>query len=300
MKLAVTGSGGQLACSLRELAIAQGFELVFLARPEFDLADQAAIERSIALLEVDVLVNAAAYTAVDRAEQEINAAFEINARGAERVALACALHDIPLIHISTDYVFDGSKSEPYVETDAVRPLNVYGRSKCDGEKRIAATWPNHVILRTAWVHSPFGTNFVKSILRLAGTRAEIAVVNDQQGGPTYAPHLAKAISEVAARIADCPQRAEYGIYHCTNLGEASWYDLALATIKESRSFGGPGALVRPIPSCDYPVAAARPQNSRLNTAKLARNFDVELPDWRMGLRACVARLVSDKAMANRQ
>ena len=292
MRLAVTGGGGQLACSLRELARAHGVEVVLLARPRFDLADPAAIERSIASLEVDALINAAAYTAVDRAEADADAAFEINARGAERVALACASRDIPLIHISTDYVFDGTKLEPYVETDAVRPLSVYGESKCEGEQRIVAAWSKHIILRTAWVHSPFGTNFVKTMLRLATAGAEISVVNDQRGGPTYALHLAKAILGVAARIAAAPQRAAYGTYHCTNLGEASWYDVAIATFEESRALGGPFAAVRPIPSSEYPVAASRPQNSRLNTDKLTRNFDVQLPDWRTGLRACVARLVA--------
>ena len=291
MRLAVTGGGGQLASSLRELAPAQGVEVVFLARPRFDLADPAAIDRSIASLEVDALINAAAYTAVDRAETDADVAFEINARGAERLALACASRDIPLIHVSTDYVFDGSKSEPYVETDAVRPVSVYGLSKCEGEQRIAAAWSRHIVLRTAWVHSPFGTNFVKTMLRLATSRDEIPVVNDQLGGPTYALHLAKAIFDVAGRIAAAPQQAAYGIYHCTNLGEASWYDVAIATFEESRALGGPLAAVRPIPSSEYPVAAARPRNSRLNTAKLTRNFDIQLPDWRAGLRACVARLV---------
>jgi len=298
MRLAVTGGGGQLASSLRELAPAQGVEVVFLARPRFDLADPAAIDRSIASLEVDALINAAAYTAVDRAEADADAAFEINARGAERVALVCASRDIPLIHISTDYVFDGSKSEPYVETDAMRPVSVYGRSKCDGEQRIAAAWSKHIILRTSWVHSPFGSNFVKTMLRLATARAEIPVVNDQLGGPTYAPHLAKAILDIAAQIAAAPQCAAYGTYHCTNLGEASWYDVAMATFEESRALGGPFAAVRPIPSSEYPVAASRPRNSRLSTTKLKRNFSVQLPDWRTGLRACVARLVASGPASN--
>ena len=280
MRLAVTGSRGQLASSLLELAQARGTEVVTLHRPEFDLADARSVAQTIDRLEADVLVNAAAYTAVDRAEADVDTAFAVNAEGAGLVARACAHRDLPIIHVSTDYVFDGTKTSPYVETDALAPLNVYGRSKCEGERQVASAYAEHIILRTAWVHSPFGTNFVRTMLRLAKERDEISVVNDQCGSPTYAPHLAEAIMSIAQQISAKPASVGWGVYHCANAGEASWYDVAVAAFQASRDLGGPFATVRGIPSSAYQVTAQRPMNSRLDSTKLAGAFNVRLPDWR--------------------
>ena len=292
MKLAVTGSRGQLASALREEAQARGAEVVTLCRPRFDLANAVSVAEAVSTLDVDVLINAAAYTAVDRAETEQAAAFAANAEGAGFVARACAARGIPIIHVSTDYVFDGRKKAPYVETDPTGPVCVYGRSKREGEDQVAGACAEHIILRTAWVHSPFGANFVKTMLRLGKERDEISVVNDQLGTPTYAPHLAEAIVTIAQRMLAEPANIAWGVYHCANDGEGTWHDVAVAAFQSSLALGGPFARVRPIPSSAYPVAAQRPMNSRLDSTKLAEVLGVQLPDWRRGVELGVARLLA--------
>jgi dTDP-4-dehydrorhamnose reductase len=292
MRLAITGRHGQLARSLLELAPARKIELQVLSRPQFDLTDAASVAAAFEHLAADLIVNTAAYTAVDRAEEDEAVARAVNAEGAERVAQACARVGIPIIHLSTDYVFDGSKRSPYVELDATGPMNAYGRSKCEGEARVAHACAQHIILRTAWVHSPFGQNFVKTMLRLADQRKEIGVVDDQLGSPTYAPHLAAAILTIAERLVSDPGAGRWGTYHAAGTGEASWYDVARATFAASRALGGPSAAVHGIPSTDYRVAAKRPMNSRLDTEKLAAAFGVCLPDWRSGVAEGVARLLA--------
>lgn len=292
VKLGVTGKSGQLATALAELGRARGIDIVHLARPDFDLMDTTSVDHGLAAAAPNLVVNAAAYTDVDRAEAETPTAYAVNAMGAERVARACAAHRIPLIHISTDYVFDGRKAAPYVETDPIAPLSSYGRSKAEGERRVAAVCPEHVILRTAWVHSPFGRNFVKTMLRIASERSEVAVVNDQLGSPTYAPHLAAAIVAIAERLLHGPPA--WGIYHAVGCGTATWRDVAEAIFKVSRDLGGPWATVRGIASADYPVAASRPANSRLDTSKLAQTFDVRLANWREGLTTCVTRVLAEQ------
>ena len=292
MRLAVTGSRGQLASALLEVAQARGAEVVTLCRPRFDLADAPSVAETIGGLDADVLINAAAYTAVDRAETEEAAAFAANAHGAGFVARACAARGMPIIHVSTDYVFDGRKNAPYVETDFTSPLCVYGRSKRDGEEQVARACAEHIILRTAWVHSPFGANFVKTMLRLGKERDEISVVNDQLGTPTYAPHLAEAIVTIAQRMLAEPASIAWGVYHCANDGEATWHDVAVAAFQSSLALGGQFACVRPMPSSAYPVAAKRPMNSRLDSTKLAGAFDVRLPAWQDGVKLGVARLLA--------
>lgn len=294
MRIAITGSNGQLARSLGEIAKARGFAVTTLARPAFDLADPAIVARALDNIDADVVVNAAAYTAVDRAESDQVAAFAVNAHGARCVALACAQRSIPLIHVSTDYVFDGTKASPYLEGDATEPLSVYGRSKRDGELEVAAAHAMHVIVRTAWVHSPFGSNFVKTMLRLARERSEISVVNDQIGNPTYAPHLAGAIAAIAERISSDRNAPVWGTYHYVDSGEASWYDVAVATFEASQRLGGPSARVTPIPSAAYKTAARRPMNSRLDTSKLAKTFAIDPPNWRRGIELGVARILGSE------
>jgi dTDP-4-dehydrorhamnose reductase len=292
MKVAVTGSRGQLARSLVEAGGQHGVEVIMLGRPDFDIADEASVARVIERIDADVLVNAAAYTSVDRAEAEVATAFAVNAYGAGLVARACARRGIPIIQVSTDYVFDGEKSAPYVETDVTGPLSVYGCSKAEGELEVARLCAEHIVLRTSWVHSAYGSNFVKTMLRLGGERDEVSVVNDQLGCPTYAPHLAEAIVRIVQRICEVPADVKWGVFHCANSGEASWYDVAVATFRASEEFGGPSARVRGIPSSAYPVAAKRPKNSRLDTTKLAEEFNVRLPDWRQGIASAVALLLT--------
>jgi len=238
----------------------------------------------------DVVVNAAAYTAVDKAETEPAVARAVNALGAEHVARACAAHSVPIIHISTDYVFDGTKDSPYVEDDPTAPINVYGRTKLEGEQRVAKACERHLILRTAWVHSPWGANFVKTMLRLATTRPNIGVVDDQKGSPTYAPHLAAIVLAVAARVAADPAAMRWGVYHAVGGGETTWFGFAREIFLSARKHELPAAEVTAITTADYPTPARRPANSRLNCDRLRQSFGLELPDWRLGVESCVARL----------
>lgn len=294
MKVLVTGCEGQLARSLMLAAAPASIEVAMLGRPQLDLAVPASIGPAIDSAAPDLVVNAAAYTAVDKAETEPELTTTINGTGAGLVAGACERRGIAIIHISTDYVFDGSKATPYVETDPVAPLGAYGRSKYAGEEHVAAACTRHIILRTAWVISPYGQNFVKTMLRLAATRAELGVVADQIGTPTYAPHLADAVLAIAARLAS--HRVEtmsWGIYHAAGTGEATWCDLARETFRLSATLGGPSARVRAVTTADYPTPAKRPANSRLDCSKLASNYGVRLPDWHEGLADCVKRLFED-------
>ena len=290
MKILVTGRQGQLARGLAEAADALGVELISVGRPALDLADENAVAALVSRERPGLVVNAAAYTAVDKAESEPELANDINARGAEYVAMACATHSIPIIHISTDYVFDGSKDSPYLEDDPTGPINVYGRSKLEGEQRVATACARHVILRTAWVHSPWGGNFVKTMLRLAAERPAVSVVEDQKGSPTYAPHLAAAVLAIASRAIADPAGTPWGIYHAVGAGETSWFGVAQEIFRSARKHGMPAAEVTAITTADYPTPVRRPANSRLNCDRLRQSFGLELPDWRVGVETCVARL----------
>jgi dTDP-4-dehydrorhamnose reductase len=290
VKILVTGREGQLARGLVEAAEGNGVQLISVGRPALDLADEKAVAALVSRERPDVVVNAAAYTAVDKAESEPALANAVNALGAEHVARACAAHSIPIIHISTDFVFDGTGDVPYRETDPTGPVNAYGRSKLEGEARVAEACERHVILRTAWVHSPWGGNFVKTMLRLATERPAINVVDDQQGSPTYAPHLAEVVLAIAHRVAADPPAKPWGIYHAVGAGETTWFGLACEIFRTAAEHGLPTAQVAAIATADYPTPARRPANSRLNCDRLRRSFGLELPDWRIGVQACVARL----------
>lgn len=292
MKVLVIGSSGQLARSLVEEASNKDMTLDAMGRAELDLEHPDIVKRLCAIKKPDVVVNAAAYTAVDRAESEPDRAMAVNADGVEQLASFCEQYSIPLVHISTDYVFDGSNIEPYSEADPVYPLGVYGRSKLEGERRVAKACSRHIILRTAWVFSPFGNNFVKTMLRLARTGNEISVVADQIGNPTYAPHLAQAILSLVYRIIKEPSNSEiWGIFHATAAGEASWYDFACEIFRQAEKFGQPAIKIHPISSAQYPTPATRPANSRLDCSKLHQVFGLKLPDWREGTTQCVSALM---------
>jgi dTDP-4-dehydrorhamnose reductase len=295
-RILVTGTAGQLVTAMGQVAPAAGVALLAMGRPDLDLADPPTVARTIARHRPDVIINAAAYTAVDRAEQEPSLAHVVNALGAEAVAQAAASAGLPVIQISTDYVFDGSKPLPYVETDPVAPINVYGRTKLEGERRVAAASERHVIVRTAWVHGACGHNFVRTMLRLAASRPEIAVVDDQIGTPTYAPHLAAVIIALALRAASEPGGSRFwGVYHAAGSGSVSWCGLAREVLAVSGRLGGPTATVRPIATSDYPTPARRPANSRLDTTKLAFVLGTALPDWRAGVEQCVRQIVHTAA-----
>ncbi|RVD38865.1 MAG: dTDP-4-dehydrorhamnose reductase [Mesorhizobium sp.] len=292
MRLVVTGREGQVVASLLEAGRGlEGVEVVAVGRPRLDLAQPDTVFDALAASRPDVVVSAAAYTAVDQAEDEKEMAFAVNATGAGAVAGAAARLGVPIIHLSTDYVFDGTKDGAYVETDATAPLNAYGASKLAGEQAVAAANPRHLILRTAWLYSPFGRNFVETMLRLARDRDEIAVVADQWGNPTSAFDIAAAILHAAARLDRDRDFDDFGIYHLTGAGEANWSGFARQILEMSRAHGGPHARVRDIATGDYPTKARRPQNSRLSTARFGSTFAWQAPDWRLSAQRVVSRLL---------
>ncbi len=296
-RILVTGATGQLARCLveaHEEHAHKSLRLVALGRPNLDVTKPDTLAASIDVNEPDVVINCAAYTAVDAAESDAEQAMAINADGARALAGLCARHDVPLIHVSTDYVFDGNKTEPYCETDPTGPTSVYGLSKLRGEEAVEDTCTRYAILRTAWVYSPFGQNFVKTMLRLAADRDEISVVDDQLGCPTYARHLADALLSMALRLSKATANDTdlRGTFHAVGSGETSWCGFAREIFGQSAKYGGPGARVLPISTAEYPTAAKRPPNSRLDCALLKTRFGIVMPDWRSGTQACVARLLS--------
>ena len=286
MKLLVTGREGQLARSLAERAA--GHELTFLARPELDLAcpDEVREIARRALREsgAEVLVSAAAHTAVDKAEDEPELAHAVNALSAGELAAAARDLDLPIIHISTDYVFDGTKDGPYEPDDPVAPLGAYGRSKEAGERAVREANPRHVIIRTAWVYSPFGNNFVRTMLRLAETRERISVVDDQHGCPTSALDLADGVFAAASGVVTDGNGVR-GTHHYAGAGETTWAGLARAVFEQARRRGLPHAAVDPIPGSAFPTKARRPDNSRLDCTGFAKAFGAEPDPWEAALDA---------------
>ncbi|WP_375449408.1 dTDP-4-dehydrorhamnose reductase [uncultured Devosia sp.] len=287
MRIALTGRNGQVASALLALAPGEGHTIVCMARPECNLSDPSSIAPALAAAAPDIVVSAAAYTEVDRAEAEPALAHAVNAVAPGILATATSTLGIPLIHLSTDYVFDGSARRPYVEADTPNPQNVYGASKLAGEMAIAEATDDAVILRTAWLHSPTGNNFVRTMLRLARTRSSIGVVCDQFGCPTAAEDVAAAILAIARRLLANSDTGLRGIFHMAGTGQASWADLAVRTFADSASLGGPWAEVQPLASANYPTAAIRPANAVLATAKLALAYGIVLPDWQTSLRRTV-------------
>jgi dTDP-4-dehydrorhamnose reductase len=284
MRIAVTGKQGQAVQSLMRRGAEKGVEIIAVGRPEMDLADPSSVAAVFSLVHPDVIVSAAAYTAVDRAESEPDLAFAVNAAGAAAVAEAAARIGVPVIHISTDYVFSGDKASAYTEEDMTGPISVYGRSKLAGEQAVAAANPNHVILRTAWVYSPFGANFLKTMLRLSETRDHLSVVADQTGCPTSALDVAEAILAIASRLVTDPASSLRGTFHLTGSGEASWADFAEEIFAELHKSGGKSIRVERITTADYPTPAKRPANSRLSGDKLASIYGIRLPDWKQSMR----------------
>lgn len=292
MRLAVTGKQGQVVTSLLERGAAASVEVIALGRPELDLADPASVKAAIAAAAPDVVVSAAAYTAVDKAESEPELAFEVNEVGAGAVAEAAAALQIPIIHLSTDYVFAGDKAAPYLESDPTGPVSVYGASKLAGEKKVAAATGNHAILRTAWVYSPFGANFLKTMLRLGASRDMLRVVADQRGTPTSALDIADAVIAVARRLKTDPDPALRGVFHLTGGGEGTWADFAEVIFASLEARTGRGVAVERITTADYPTPARRPANSRLSNNKLQSSYGVKLADWDVSTRSVVDRLLA--------
>ncbi|MEC9328792.1 MAG: dTDP-4-dehydrorhamnose reductase [Pseudomonadota bacterium] len=285
MRILVFGRVGQLGSALAELLPAH-HEVTFLDRPQVDLSQPESVPGLITEHAPELVINSAAYTAVDKAESEPALAQLINADGPAAMAQSCRARDIPLIHYSTDYVFDGTASTPYLEDAAVAPASVYGRTKLAGEQAVAQETGRHIILRTAWLYSHVGHNFLKTMLRVASEGKPLRVVDDQMGSPTFAWDLATA-SVAAVAALEKGRDDVYGIFHATNSGVTSWHGFAqkifeLAGVKK--------ADLSPIPTEAYPTPAPRPAYSVLNCDRLEQVFQVRLPDWREALSRCVACL----------
>ncbi|MEA2905389.1 MAG: dTDP-4-dehydrorhamnose reductase [Alphaproteobacteria bacterium] len=290
-RVLIIGENGQVAQALARTYSARGTVVAAAGRSKVDITDRNSVLAAVSQFHPDLVINAAAYTAVDKAEDDADQAFLVNRDGARHVAAAARAAAAPLIHISTDYVFDGAKTSPYVETDEPGPLGVYGHSKLAGEMAVAAETNDHVIVRTSWVCSPDGHNFVKTMLRLAAERDEVKVVDDQWGAPTFAADLAVAIAAVGDRLIEKADRSTLcGTYHATGSGETTWCRFASAIMEWSAAKRGRACRVHAISTSEYPTRARRPQNSRLDCSKLDRVFAIRLPMWRKSLETCLEQL----------
>jgi dTDP-4-dehydrorhamnose reductase len=291
IRVLVTGGGGQLATELERAAWPAGIQGVVRPRAGLDITDPDAVAAALADDGIQAVINAAAYTAVDRAETEPERAFAVNATGPANLAAACARRGLPLIHVSTDYVFDGAKAGWYCEDDPIAPLGVYGRSKAEGERLIREALPRHVIVRTAWLYAAHGQNFVRTMLRLAAERPELRVVQDQLGCPTAAAELARILVAITQAVLQ-PGAACWGTYHGCGGGETSWYGFAQEIFRLRRERVGSAPHLVPITTADYPTPARRPANSRLDCGKLARGFGLTASPWPDSLKPVVASLLA--------
>jgi dTDP-4-dehydrorhamnose reductase len=295
-RIFIAGEHGQVAQALAHAYRFRGDHVALMGRSTISVTDQRRLLSAVIAFNPDLVVNAAAYTAVDQAEDDTEAAFAINRDGAGFVAAAAEAAGVPVIHLSTDYVFDGRKQAPYLETDSTNPLGVYGESKLEGEIAVASCASSHVILRTSWVCSAIGRNFVKTMLRLARDRQEVAVVDDQWGAPTFAADLATAIMSIGDKFTSADDRSHFtGIYNASSAGETTWYRFAHEIMSQSAAKGGPACRVRAIASSEYPTRAKRPANSRLDCSKLRQVFGINLPRWQTSLGTCLDQLIVQTA-----
>jgi dTDP-4-dehydrorhamnose reductase len=285
VKVLINGRHGQVSHELQRRLGAVG-ELIVLGRDQLDLAQPDQVRRQVQNIRPDLIINAAAHTAVDLAESEPQAAFAINAVAPGILAEEALALDIPLIHYSTDYVFDGMKAGPYTEDDTPNPLGVYGKSKLAGEQAIRDVQGKHLILRTSWVYSTHGRNFLLTMQRLLQEKPELRVVADQIGAPTWAGTIANSTLALIERW-QANEVADWGTYHLSAQGETSWFGFAQAIGEALRQQGKPCATLIAIPSSDYPTPAARPLNSRLDCSRLQRDWGVSQPDWQTALRECL-------------
>ncbi|MDF9618250.1 dTDP-4-dehydrorhamnose reductase [Pseudomonas entomophila] len=285
MKILVCGHNGQVAQALQGALDGLG-EVLALGRDRLDLARPEALRDPLRQLKPDLIINAAAHTAVDQAESEPELAFAINAEAPRVLAEEAARLEVPLIHYSTDYVFDGAKATPYNEDDATNPLGIYGSSKLAGEQAIAAVGGQHLILRTSWVYSLHGRNFLLTMHKLLQERPQLKVVDDQVGAPTWAATIAASTRALVERWRQ-GQAGAWGTYHLTAQGETSWFGFAQAIGEQLKARGLPCAELLPIPSSEYPTPAKRPLNSRLDCSRLAREWQVSQPHWHEALIDCL-------------
>ena len=289
-KLLVTGGQGQLAAAIANHPLAKEFNVVLCSREELDINQPASVEAEIAKHLPDIIINTAAYTAVDKAEEEVSQADRTNHIGTGQLALLCHKHQIKLFHLSTDYVFDGIRTGKYLEDDVAAPLNIYGKSKWEGENEIRHTCKNHIILRVNAVFSEYGNNFLKSVLRLARERTSIRMVSDQITCPTYAGDIANAI------LMMCNAPSHKGTYHFCSAESVSWYEFAQAIINEAKIHETLAVnVVTPISSEEFHAPAKRPANSVLDCAKIKMTFDLNQPDWRAAMKRIIPKLIQEQA-----
>lgn len=285
MNILVTGSKGQLGSELQSLAKTSVHQYVFTDIDELNICSEQEIDSYFNKNKFDIVINCAAYTAVDQAEKEIEKALMINTTAPRLLAEKCRLTHASIIHISTDFVFDGSGCRPYVEEDQIAPVNVYGQTKYEGEFRVLKENPRSVIIRTSWLYSAYGNNFVKTMIKLGRSRDELDVIFDQVGSPTYAGDLAKAILLIVDMIGGLPAGNEkWGIYHYSNEGVASWYDFAYEIFKLKKIT----VDLKPIRTKDFPTPARRPHFSVLDKSKIKAAFGLKIPHWKESLKKCIA------------
>jgi len=291
MKALVVGHQGMLAQSLVPSLQQAGFAAMSQGRPALDITHIEHMHKALTTIKPDILINAAAYTAVDQAESARDEAFAVNRDGPRHLAELCREMDLPLIHISTDYIFDGTARKPYCEDDPPGPLGVYGASKWEGEVALRTQHQTHLILRTAWLYSHNGHNFVRTMLRLGREREVLRVVNDQYGCPTYSRDLAEAITVMCQRIRQDKATVPWGTYHFCSAGQITWYDFAQAIFAEAKAFEQFRVQeIVPIPTTDYPTPAQRPAYSVLDCSKIQTDFCITPRPWRDSLRDCVQEL----------
>jgi dTDP-4-dehydrorhamnose reductase len=284
------GADGQLGRELAARASQGGIPIRMVGRAEADIADDGAVARTIAAARPAMVVNAAAYSNVDRAESEPDAAFRANAVGPGVIASACAAAGVPLLHVSTDYVFDGSKRTAYLEDDPIGPLGAYGRSKAEGEASVRRLLECHVIMRTSWIYGIYGANFLKTVLRLARERDELRIVADQRGCPTGTADIAEAILAIAPRLAG--REPIWGTYHFAGQGVATRHQFAAAIVDVQAPIANRRPAVVPISTAEYPTAARRPANSELDSSRFAATFGIKAKDWRERMPEVAAALLS--------
>lgn len=292
MKLFVTGANGQLGWEVARVGSLSGHDVLAMTRSQLDITKPDDIMKIFSEFKPEIIVNGSAYTKVDQAETEKDRAYEINRDGAGHLAAVCNTLNIPLIHISTDFVFDGGKNAPYTENDPVNPLNIYGMSKWEGEKKVAAVLERHIIIRTSWLYGVHGNNFVKTMLRLAREKTHLRVVSDQTGCPTCAADLADAIVNIADAVSNDPEPA-WGLYHYCGFGETTWYEFASTAIDYARKYIPVRVeAIEPISTAEYPVAAVRPSYSVLDCQSIRNTFDVDMKPWIDSLKRTIDSILT--------
>lgn len=288
-KVLVIGKSGQVASALLRSSAQSPLDYYFAGHDEADLASNLSLTKVFRTHQPDLVINCAAYTAVDKAEEESDLAITVNASGPSFLAGLCHAATIPLIHLSTDYVFDGSKGSPYQETDLIQPCNSYGRSKAAGEAIVRAVLEQHIIVRLAWVYGETGKNFFNTMLRLGREKSEIGIVDDQYGSPSYAGDIATVLDVIARRVLEDAEFINWGTFHLTNEGITTWFGFATRIFDLARHKGYPAVAIQQLKTADYPTLATRPAYSVLDCTKIQNEFNVKLRPWEDGLFECIKK-----------